>query len=56
MKGEQGTTGHAMPMGPLRQAGPRYEKQRKATKTKRDRAKAKVRRIVQKQSRRRNRL
>ena len=55
MKGEQGTTGHAMPMGPLRQAGPRYEKPRKATKAKRDRAKAKARRIMQKLSRRRNR-
>jgi hypothetical protein len=56
MKGEQGTTGHAMPMGPLRQAGPRYEKPRKATKAKRDRAKAKRRRLMVKHSRRRNRV
>jgi len=56
MKGEQGTTGHAMPMGPLRQAGPRYEKPRKATKAKRDRAKVKAQRLMAKQSRRRNRL
>jgi hypothetical protein len=55
MKGEQGTTGHAMPMGPLRPTGPRYEKPRKRTKTKRDRAKAKRRRLMAKQSRRRNR-
>lgn len=56
MKGEQGTTGHALPMGPLRQAGPRRERRRKATKTKRDRAKAKTRRLMQKLSRRRNRV
>jgi hypothetical protein len=55
MKGEQGTTGHAMPMGPLCQAGPRYERPRKATKTKRDRAKGKRRRLMAKQSRRGNR-
>jgi hypothetical protein len=55
MKGEQGTTGHAMPMGPLRQAGPRYERPRKRTKAKRDRAKVKRRRLMAKQSRRRNR-
>jgi hypothetical protein len=56
MKGEQGTAGHAMPMGRLRPTGPRYEKTRKATKPKRDRAKAKRRKLMQKASRRRNRL
>ena len=54
MKGEQGKTGHAMPMGQLRPAGQRYARQRKATKTKCDRAKAKARRIMQKNSKRRN--
>ena len=55
MKGEQGTTGHAMPMGPLRPTGPRYEKPRKRTKANHDRAKAKRRRLMAKTSRRRNR-
>jgi hypothetical protein len=55
MKGEQGTTGHAMPMGRLRPTGPRYERPRNRTKAKRDRAKAKRRRLMQKASRRRNR-
>jgi hypothetical protein len=39
---------------PVRPVGPRYA--RKRTKAKRDRAKAKVRRVMQKLSRRRNRL
>jgi hypothetical protein len=55
MKGEQGTTGHAMPMGRLRPTGPRYARKRKATKAKHDPAKAKRRRLMAKQSRRRNR-
>ena len=46
----------SMRMGRVSSPGPRYEKKRKATKTKRDRAKAKARRIMQKTSRRRNRL
>ena len=45
----------SMRMGRVSAPGPRYEKTRKATKTKRDRAKAKARRIMQKLSRRRNR-
>lgn len=45
----------SMRMGQLRQPGARYAKRRKATKIKRDRAKAKARRIMQKTSRRRNR-
>ena len=45
----------SMRMGRVSSPGPRYEKPRKATKTKRDRAKAKARRIMQKTSRRRNR-
>jgi hypothetical protein len=55
MKGEQGTTGHAMPMGRLRPTGPRYERPRNRTKANHDRAKAKRRRLMAKQSRRRNR-
>ena len=39
---------------PIRPVGARYARER-ATKTKRDRAKAKARRIMQKQSRLRNR-
>lgn len=45
----------SMRMGNLRQPGSRYAKKRKATKAKRDRAKAKARRLMQKMSRRRNR-
>ncbi len=56
MKGEQGGgSWKALSMGRLRPTGPRYEKTRKATKTKHDRAKAKRRRLMAKTSRRRNR-
>ena len=56
MKGEQGGgSWKALGIGRVRPAGPRYEKRRKATKAKRDKAKAKARRIMQKTSRRRNR-
>ena len=57
MKGEQGGGAwKALGIGRVRPAGPRYEKPRKATKTKRDRAKARARRLMQKNSKRRNRL
>ena len=45
----------SMRIGRVSSPGPRYERPRKATKTKRDRAKAKARRLMQKTSRRRNR-
>jgi hypothetical protein len=56
MKGEQNAkVERIMPMGRLNPMGSRYSKSRKATKTKHDRAKAKRRRLMAKQSRRRNR-
>jgi hypothetical protein len=56
MKGEQSAkVERIMPMGRLNPMGSRYSKSRKATKAKRDRAKVKRRRLMAKQSRRRNR-
>lgn len=56
MKGEQNAkVERIMPMGRLNPMGLRYSKSRKATKAKRDRAKAKRRKLMAKTSRRRNR-